>query len=74
MYAWGCRPGTAPACVHEGAALHAKGAVDVTLGQLGVGGNMFVLYMTNQLPDFLFKLLGRFAWVGGGGYATVKAE
>jgi len=68
------RPVAAPACVHEGAAHEAKSAVAVTLGQLGAGGNMWVLWLMLQLPDSLFQLAGRWLWVSGGGYATVKRD
>ena len=28
--------------------VQAKGAIDMTLGQLGPGGNMWILWLTNQ--------------------------
>lgn len=67
------RPATAPACVHQAADQHANDGIQGVLGDLGPGGNMFVLWLTMQLPDSLFQLVGKWFWVNGGGYATNAA-
>ena len=66
------RPADAPACVHEGARQSAKGSIAITLGQLGLGGQEWMLWALLQLPDAYFRLMGRWFWVKGGGYATVS--
>jgi hypothetical protein len=64
----------APECVKKGAQQRAKGSIDTTLHQLGAGGNMWILWFVMLLPDKLFQWLGRWAWVDGGGWASVTTK
>ena len=50
------------ACVHAGAAVPAKGAIAVTLSQLGPGGWRSVIWLLSWLPDLLFRLAGQLFW------------
>jgi len=61
------RKATAPKCVQEGAKQTAFGSIQVMLDQLGPGGNMWVLWSMNLLPDVLFQICGNLFWADGGG-------
>ena len=56
------RRADAPTCVHAGAAVPAKGAIAVTLSQLGPGGWRSVIWLLSWLPDLLFRLAGQLFW------------
>ena len=56
------RPASAPACVHSAAARKSKGAVAITLSQLGPGGWWIILATVMLFPDWCFQIFGRLLW------------
>ena len=56
------RRADAPKCVVDGARASAKGAIAVTLSQLGPGGWYWVLWLLSWLPDWCFRIAGQLFW------------
>lgn len=53
----------APQCVVDGANdANINGAISITLGQLGLGGSHWVLWILSFLPDCCFRIAGQLFW------------
>mmetsp|Transcript_24714 Transcript_24714/g.30371 ORF Transcript_24714/g.30371 Transcript_24714/m.30371 type:complete len:386 (+) Transcript_24714:110-1267(+) len=55
-------------CVTKDAKKACPSAINTTLQQLGPGGSKWILATLTYLPDFLFRLIGKYFWLSGKGY------